>query len=230
VTGVRKGEELTLSDGKLIETGKPTGSGWLTHRTFRGKITKEGMIAGVWIDPTEVVAGTGTFFIVRMDYHLVIQRNKEQADGLVVGTLFLNGSEQGAVTENAEKLIPAGTYHGKVRMTSDQRIVQSAGGRLGLKGDFLLEIADVPGRSDILFHPNSKLKCPEGCVRAGVADSGARGIFAAKDSVAAKLRLHFYGTDTPNLVRDAALYMAKEKTIKIEVRDIEEKSLQPKEP
>src|SRR5262249_53481133 len=102
------------------------------------------------------------------------------------------------VTENAEKLIPAGSYPGKVRMVSKTNIVQSSGGQLGKKGDFLLEIADVPKHSDILIHPSNNVKSTEGYVVAGRIDSKDRTSFTAIDSVAFKLRLHFYGRDTPN--------------------------------
>lgn len=79
----------------------------------------------------------------------------------------------------------------------------------------------MPGRSDVLIYPGKDAKSPEGCVVAGGSESRPNGPFTVKDSAVFKLRLHFYGTNTPNLVRDRLVYLVKEKNIKIEVRDIE---------
>ena len=177
----QQGDTLMLVDDKVVEIVNPPGGFWLTHATFQGQITKEGVISGTWTDPTaNGLRGKGAFIAFHMEYHIVIQRKEKKADGVVAGTLFLNGVELGSVTENAEKLIPAGIYPGKVRMASEKSIVQSAGGRLGQKGDFLLEIANVPKRSDILIRPSTNAKSPEGCVAAGGAGLGCARLLRGK--------------------------------------------------
>lgn len=128
---------------------------------------------------------------------VTVQRVKT-AEGLVTGTLTIDGQESGTVYENDERKIPAGTYRGVIRTTSQKNFAQGPGGKLGKSGDFLLEIAGVLGRSDILFHAGNKKEHSEGCVLCGPAGKDpATGAPLAPEPLK-KLRLAFFETDTPN--------------------------------
>jgi hypothetical protein len=143
-------------------------------------------------------------------FTVVVQREKT-VDGLVIGKLLANDKELGTCYENDEKKISAGTYKGVLRYKSGKNFVQSPGGKMGMKGDFLLEVAGVKGRTDILFHPGNKKEHSEGCILCGPATKDPKtGDVFAPDALK-KLRLAFYGTDTPNATPD--------KTIEIIVRD-----------
>ena len=91
--------------------------------------------------------------------------------GLTIGKLSVNGQELGPCYENADKQIPAGAYGGVLRYTSQKYFVQSPGGKLGKTGDFLLEVARVPGRTDILFHAGNKAEHSMGCILCGPAST-----------------------------------------------------------
>jgi hypothetical protein len=130
-----------------------------------------------------------------------IQRSKKTENGLIVGTLYVNDKEIGPVYEHPEKKIaasPAGTpYGGALRQKSDHNFVQNPGGQLGMKGDFLLEITGVKGRTNILFHPGNKPEHTEGCILCGPAMRDKAGIPFAPETLK-KLRLAFYdGKDNP---------------------------------
>jgi hypothetical protein len=127
---------------------------------------------------------------------VTVQREKT-ADGLVTGKLLIDGKEAGAVYENDEKKIPAGTYKGVVRTTSGKNFVQGPGGKLGKSGDFLLEIGGVPGRTDILLHPGNKKEHSLGCVLGGPAGKDPKSGDPVAPEALRKLRLAFFGTDTP---------------------------------
>lgn len=144
-------------------------------------------------------------------FKVIVQREKTQ-DGLVTGKLLVNGQETGTCYENAEKKIPAGTYKGVLRYRSNKNFVQGPGGKLGKTGDFLLEVAGVPRRTDILFHAGNKPEHSEGCIMCGPATKDARtGQPLAPDTLK-QLRLLFYdGVDMPTGTPD--------KAIQIEVRD-----------
>lgn len=143
-------------------------------------------------------------------FHVVVQRLKT-VDGLVIGELSVNGKKLGPCYENDDKKIPAGTYKGVVRTTSMRHHAQGPGGKMDNSGDFLLEVAGVPKRSDILFHAGNKKEHSLGCILCGPItkdpESGAR---LAPEPLK-QLRLQFFGTDTPTGKPD--------KAIKIEVRD-----------
>jgi hypothetical protein len=143
-------------------------------------------------------------------FNVVVQREKT-ADGLIVGKLLVNGEEISTCYENPKKKLPAGTYKGVLRTKSNKKFVQGPGGKLGKTGDFLLEVAGVPKRSDILFHAGNKPEHSEGCILCGPATKDKHGDPVAPKALK-KLRLLFYdGADMPTGTPD--------KAIKIEVRD-----------
>jgi hypothetical protein len=141
---------------------------------------------------------------------VVVQREKTE-NGLVRGKILVNGQPVGASYENADKTIPAGTYKGVLRTKSMKNFVQGPGGKLGKSGDFLMELAGVPKRTDILFHAGNKPEHSEGCIMCGPATKDPKTGDPVAPETLKKLRLLFYETDTPNSTPD--------KEIKIEVRD-----------
>jgi hypothetical protein len=133
-------------------------------------------------------------------------------DGLVIGKISVNGQEIGTCYENAEKKVPAGTYKGVLRHKSTKNFVQGPGGRLGKTGDFLLEVAGVPKRTDILFHAGNKREHSEGCIMLGAASHDPKSGDPVAPEALKKLRLLFYdGNDSPASTPD--------KAITIEIRD-----------
>jgi hypothetical protein len=66
-------------------------------------------------------------------------------------------------------------------------------------GDFLMEIAGVPGRSHILLHSGTLAAHSEGCILLGAAATGADGMKYVVDPNGPlyQLRKAFYGTETP---------------------------------
>jgi hypothetical protein len=143
---------------------------------------------------------------------VTVQRLRS-TDGLISGVISVNGEPIGTFYENEEKKIPAGKYKGRLRYTSGKNFVQGPGGKLGRSGDFLLEVGDVPGRTDILFHAGNKKEHSEGCIMLGPATQNAKGDRIAPEPLK-KLRLLFYDnqdmpSSTPN------------KDIDIEVRNPE---------
>jgi hypothetical protein len=142
---------------------------------------------------------------------VVVQREKTEK-GLIVGKLSVDGKLIGTVYENVDRKIPAGSYRGMVRKESKKNFVQGPGGKLGKTGDFLLEVAGVPGRSDILFHAGDKQKHSTGCILCGPASKDRNsGEWVAPEALR-KLRLLFYdGKDNPSGVPN--------KAITVEVKD-----------
>jgi hypothetical protein len=142
---------------------------------------------------------------------VVVQREKTEK-GLIFGKLSVDGKVIGTVYENAEKKIPAGSYRGVLRYESKKNFVQGPGGKLGHKGDFLLEVAGVPGRSDILFHAGNKKEHSEGCILCGPALKDKKsGVWIAPKTLK-EVRLLFYdGKDNPTGTPD--------KVIKVEVKE-----------
>jgi len=144
-------------------------------------------------------------------FQIIVQRERSE-NGLIVGSITADGERLGTCYENAEKRIPAGTYKGVLRTKSMKNFVQGPGGCLDKTGDFLLEVADVPKRTDILFHAGNKPEHSEGCIMMGPArrDAGT-GEWIAPEALR-KLRLLFYdGKDKPSATPN--------KKITIEVRD-----------
>lgn len=159
------------------------------------------LIAFLWISPATAQD---------KEFRVVIQRTSTK-DGLLNGKISVNGEAIGATHENAEKKIPAGVYKGVLRATSMKNFVQGPGAKLGKSGDFLLEIAGVPKRTDILIHAGNKPEHSEGCVMLGPATKNSAGEPIAPDALK-KLRLLFYdGEDSPAATPN--------KAIRIEVKD-----------
>lgn len=143
---------------------------------------------------------------------VVVQREKTEK-GLIAGKLSVDGKVIGTVYENADKKIPAGIYRGVVRMESKKNFVQGPGGKLGHKGDFLLEVAGVPGRSDILFHAGNKKEHSEGCILCGSSIKDKKGGDWIAPKTLKELRLLFYdGKDNPTGTPDKVI------TVKVEDR------------
>jgi len=158
---------------------------------------------------TALLAGQCTA-VAGEKFAVVVHRERTR-DGLVVGVLSVNGEPIGTCYENAEKKIPAGTYRGVLRYRSSHSFVQNPGGVLRKSGDFLLEVAGVPHRTDILFHPGNQAAHSKGCFLGGPATSDQETGERIAPEPLRTLRLKFYGTDTPTATPD--------KDITIEVRD-----------
>ncbi|MCC6742660.1 MAG: hypothetical protein IT175_02255 [Acidobacteria bacterium] len=146
-------------------------------------------------------------------FRIVVERQKVEG-GLVIGSISVDGRAIGSAYENADLKIPAGTYAGALRYWSGHNFVAGPFGTIGKEGDFLLEVTGVTGRRDILFHGGNKPQHSTGCIMLGpVGKDPATSIPSLDaDHPLRKLRLLFYGTDTPSSTPN--------KRIEIEIRDL----------
>lgn len=144
------------------------------------------------------------------EFHIVIQR-KSTSNGLLTGKISVNGKALGTCYENDAKKIPAGKYKGVLRHSSMRGHVQGPGGKMGNEGDFLVEVADVPGRTDILLHAGNKVEHSVGCILLGPVTKDENGAKIAPAALK-ELRLQFFdGMDDPTA--------SPNKVIIVEVRD-----------
>ena len=138
----------------------------------------------------------------RPTFSIVVDRGEPVSD-LVPDQITVNGSAIGGGVENNNVKIPAGTYTGKLRYFSKKGFVQGPLGTIGNVGDFLLEVAGVDQRTDILFHGGTKPEHSLGCILLGGVAKDSNGVrFVPDDTTLRKLRLAFYGTDTPTSTPD----------------------------
>jgi hypothetical protein len=130
--------------------------------------------------------------------NIVVQRERTE-DKLVIGTLTVNGQVVGKTYENAVMMIPAGLYPGNIRYVSGHNFVQGPFGTLAHDGDFLLEVANVPGRSDILFHGGNRPQQSKGCIMLGGVGKNPKTQMPSLeyDHPLRKLRRLFYGSEMP---------------------------------
>ncbi|MDN3654861.1 DUF5675 family protein [Ferruginibacter paludis] len=139
------------------------------------------------------------------DFNILIVRGKVE-NNLVMGQIFLDNKLLGNCYENNDLKIPTGKYSGNMRYHSGKNFVQSELGSLSKSGDFLLEMKDVPGRSDILLHAGNKPQHSKGCILLGPANKSAdQSVFIDKEHPLFKLRIAFYGTEFPNSCPDKNL-------------------------
>lgn len=130
--------------------------------------------------------------------NIVVQRERTR-DKLVIGTLTVNGQVVGKTYENSLLMIPAGVYTGHMRYVSGHNFVQGPFGTVAQAGDFLLEVANVPGRSDILFHGGNKPQQSKGCILLGGVGKDPKTQLPSLeyDHPLRKLRRLFYGSEMP---------------------------------
>ncbi len=134
----------------------------------------------------------------------------QPVSGLIIGDLGVNGTNLGRSFENAAKRIPAGTYKGYIRYISGKNFVQGPLNSIATVGDFLLEVADVKepdgrARTNILFHGGSKPSESAGCIMLGPVPKRDGVPIVPADHPLAKLRMLFYGTDTPTASPDKTI-------------------------
>jgi hypothetical protein len=135
------------------------------------------------------------------EFRILVDRS-QTVDGLTRGKLSVNGKVLGDCYENASTLIPVGVYKGLLRYKSTKNFVQGPGGKLDREGDFLVEVSEVPGRKDILFHAGNKAAHATGCIMCGPAKRDESGVPFAPE-VLKQMRLLFYDNkdipdSTPN--------------------------------
>ena len=120
-------------------------------------------------------------------------------DKLVTGSLAVNGELIGGTYENDDLKVPAGSYVGRLRYRSDHNFVQGPFGLMSKTGDFLVELVGAKDRTNILFHGGNKPKHSKGCVLLGpvVKDKATNTGFVGGEHALRKLRLKFYGSETP---------------------------------
>jgi len=128
-------------------------------------------------------------------FSIVVQRTGVDHK-LTTGTIAVNGKVIGKTYENEALEIPPGSYVGVVRYASGKNFVQGPFGTLGHAGDFLLEVTGVNGRTNILLHGGNKPKHSTGCILLGPV-SRSPSPHVGDEHPLRKLRLAFYGTDTP---------------------------------
>lgn len=140
--------------------------------------------------------------VLAEDFVVEIVRQSDK-DGLIYGTIGVNGGGIGGAFENADLAIPVGTYKGVLRFWSQKNFVQGEFGQLGKVGDFLLEVADVKSgtktRTDILLHAGNKPHHSRGCILLGPASSKVDGAASVDQGHPLRvLRRMFYGKDNPD--------------------------------
>jgi hypothetical protein len=137
------------------------------------------------------------------DLKILIEREIPQGK-LVPGQISVNGEIIGRTFENADKLILPSIYKGKIRYVSQKSFVQGPMGELGQRGDFLLEVSDVKGRTDILFHAGNKPYQSSGCILLGPVGRDPTTLTPTlpRDHPLRQLRTLFYGTDDPTATPD----------------------------
>lgn len=123
----------------------------------------------------------------------------EVKDGLVYGSIWLNGEFIGNAYENDALKIPTGKYQAYMRYHSQKNFVQGPDGVMTNEGDFLLEVGNVPGRSNILFHSGTKPHHSKGCILLGPAYKNPEGSrYIKEDHPLYILRQKYYGTNNPD--------------------------------
>lgn len=175
-----------------------------------------------WEDAQKQAQMDKDSFLVSIDrkYTALFQAKKGNAEVEelgVVGEIKVNGKLMGEVLENHALRIKAGEYKGVLRYGSSKNFVQGPLGVMAEKGDFLLEVAGVPGRSDLLIHTGNKPWHSKGCVLAGAATKktvGGKTVVSIQEGSALRnLRKAFYGTD-------AEPSACPKKTIRLLIRDL----------
>lgn len=134
-------------------------------------------------------------------FYIVIVRQPPDAKDpdAVRGQIAVNSEVIGASLENKKYMIPPGSYNGVMRYVSSHGHVQGPGGEMGNQGDFLIEVANVKKRTNILLHGGNKPKHSLGCILLGAVNKTKDGKKFVPDSAPlARLRKLFYGTDSPN--------------------------------
>jgi hypothetical protein len=145
--------------------------------------------------------------------NIVVQREKRDRD-LVTGSLIVNSQVIGKTYENANRMISSGSFTGVLRYVSGHNFVQGPFGSIAHTGDFLLEVANVPGRTGILFHGGNKPAHSQGCILLGGVgkDPKTQVPHLEYDHPLRKLRRAFYGRENPVVTPD--------KNITVRVSDI----------
>jgi hypothetical protein len=137
------------------------------------------------------------------EFLIQITRNNLNGKSLT-GTISVNGTEIGSTMENEDYRIVPGSYKGVMRYQSQKYFVQGPNGKMDNTGDFLLEISGVKdwkgrSRDSLLFHGGTKPEHSEGCILLGAVSKSKNGKRYINESHPLyKLRLMFYGTETPN--------------------------------
>lgn len=119
---------------------------------------------------------------------------------MIFSIIYLNGDVIGESYENDNYTIPTGKYKGVMRYNSGKKFVEGPLGMLSKKGDFLLEVYGVKGRTDILLHQGNKAHHSLGCILLGPVDVGYSGkefSFIGANHPLRKLRMAFYETEEP---------------------------------
>lgn len=133
----------------------------------------------------------------QIDFNILIERHKIEND-LVYGKISVNDIEIGNCYENNDLKIKAGDYKGVMRYFSPKGFAQNPFGNLGKEGDFLLEVSNVQSRTNILFHTGNKPEHSTGCILLGPVNKTIDGSrYVNEDHPLYKLRILFYGTNTP---------------------------------
>lgn len=144
-----------------------------------------------------IAFSSATLFGQPDNFDIAIKRNRVVGN-LVYCTIYLNGQEIGSAFENNDLKIPTGSYKGLMRYNSGHNFVQNEYGRMSKKGDFLLEVSNVPGYTNILLHSGNKPEHSQGCILMGAANKGPEGgVSIDQNHPLRKIRLAFYGTDEP---------------------------------
>lgn len=140
-------------------------------------------------------------------FRIVIQRERV-VDQLVVGTISVNGEVIGGAYENDSLKITAGEYRGSLRYVSGHNFVGGPFGTIAHRGDFLIEVSGVDGKTDVLLHGGIKPKQSKGCIMLGAVPRSGNVPYLPDDHPLRQLRLLFYGSDVPTSTPDKAISIA----------------------
>ena len=143
------------------------------------------------------------FVSAQTTFNITIERTANIGDSLITGIISVNGEPIGKTYENKDSLVKADKYRGLMRYYSQRGFVTGPFGTIGNIGDFLLEIDSAysqTGRikTNVLFHCGFLPKHSKGCIWLGAVSGPKSARFIADDHALRKLRLKFYGTETPN--------------------------------
>jgi Mg-chelatase subunit ChlD len=118
-------------------------------------------------------------------------------NGLIIGKIYANNEYLGPTYENEVLRIEKGTYKGVIRYYSQKNFVSSSYGQLAKEGDFLLEVANVTNRENLLFHTGNKPYHARGCVLLGAPTTSNEKVFLPPENPIRQLRKIFYGSEDP---------------------------------
>lgn len=166
-----------------------------------------GLLIGCGPSNTNLESSASALNQTTATFNITITRTKSIGDSLITGNISVNNESIGKTYENKDSLVKTGTYKGLMRYVSKKGFVTGPFGTIGQKGDFLIEIDKAPSmygriKSDVLLHTGFLPRHSKGCILLGPVSGPKSARFIADDHALRKLRLKFYGEETPTSCPD----------------------------